>query len=90
MANGAAAGNAAEIAACRSANGAQTIGALDLQSRTAERFSKAEITALQIVADLLASALRGTRWLEQQQQTADVNERLQRRRRRQPARESSG
>ncbi len=59
-------------------DGAQTIGALDLQSRTPNAFSKAEITALQIVADLLASALRGTRWLEQQEQTADVNERLQR------------
>ncbi len=70
------AGNARK-SRCRSANGAQTNCALDLQSRTAERFSKAEITALQIVADLLASARVGRAgWNSSSNRV--VHERLQR------------
>lgn len=59
-------------------DGTQTIGALDLQSLMPNAFGKAEIGALQLVADLLASAVRSARLLEQHEQTANTNERLRR------------
>jgi GAF domain-containing protein len=57
-------------------DGSTIVGALDLQSLTPDVFSRPSVAALQVVADLLASALRGARLAQREQQTQDANERL--------------
>jgi GAF domain-containing protein len=57
-------------------DGSTIVGALDLQSLTPDAFTRPSVAALQVVADLLASALRGARLAQRDQQTQDVNERL--------------
>ncbi|MEP7290163.1 MAG: GAF domain-containing protein [Chloroflexota bacterium] len=58
--------------------GNQTIGALDIQSMHANAFGKADLQALQIMADLLATAIRNARLFRQQGQTLRDNDRLYR------------
>jgi GAF domain-containing protein len=58
--------------------GNQTIGALDIQSVQPNAFSKADLQALQIMADLLATAIRNARLFRQQGQTLRDNDRLYR------------
>ena len=56
----------------------QTIGALDIQSVYHDAFSKADIQALQIMADLLATVIRNARLFKQQAETVQENDRLYR------------
>ncbi len=56
--------------------GNQTLGALDIQSLTPNAFGKADLQALQIMADLLATAIRNARLFRQQGQTMRDNDRL--------------
>lgn len=56
--------------------GNQTIGALDIQSLTPNAFGKADLQALQIMADLLATAIRNAQLFKQQGQTMRDNDRL--------------
>lgn len=56
----------------------QTIGALDIQSLSTNAFSKADVQALQIVADLLATVIRNARLFKQQAETVQENDRLYR------------
>lgn len=58
--------------------GNQTIGALDIQSVQPNAFGKADLQALQIMADLLATAIRNARLFRQQGQTLRDNDRLYR------------
>lgn len=58
--------------------GNQTIGALDIQSMQPNAFGKADLQALQIMADLLATAIRNARLFRQQGQTLRDNDRLYR------------
>ena len=57
-------------------DGKSTLGALDIQSVNPNAFSKTDLQALQILADLLATAIRNARLFRQQTQTARDNERL--------------
>ncbi|NDJ60044.1 MAG: GAF domain-containing protein [Chloroflexi bacterium] len=57
-------------------DGDRIIGALDIQSRRANAFSESDIQALQVIADLLATALRNARLFEEQRKVARENERL--------------
>ncbi|MEO8396807.1 MAG: GAF domain-containing protein, partial [Chloroflexota bacterium] len=56
----------------------QTIGALDIQSTQTNAFSKANVQALQIMADLLATMIRNARLFKQQAETVQENDRLYR------------
>ncbi len=56
----------------------QTIGALDIQSIRADGFSRADVQALQIMADLLATVIRNARLFKQQAETVQENDRLYR------------
>ena len=56
----------------------QTIGALDIQSMQVNAFSKADLQALQIMADLLATMIRNARLFKQQAETVQENDRLYR------------
>jgi GAF domain-containing protein len=58
--------------------GNQTLGALDIQSLVPNAFGKADLQALQIMADLLATAIRNARLFRQQGQTMRDNDRLYR------------
>lgn len=58
--------------------GNHTIGALDIQSMHANAFGKADLQALQIMADLLATAIRNARLFREQGQTLRDNDRLYR------------
>ncbi len=55
-----------------------TIGALDIQSTQANAFGKADLQALQIMADLLATTIRNARLFREQGQTLRDNDRLYR------------
>ena len=57
-------------------DGNQTIGALDIQSLNVNAFSRTDLQALQIMADLLATAIRNARLFKQQSETVRENERL--------------
>ncbi len=57
-------------------DGSQTIGALDIQSVYAHAFDQIDLQALQVVADLLATAIRNARLFKQQAETVQENQRL--------------
>jgi GAF domain-containing protein len=57
-------------------DGEQVIGALDVQSRDIDAFSDADVQALRVLSNLLATAIRNARLFEQQARTADENARL--------------
>lgn len=57
-------------------DGEQVIGALDVQSREVDALSDADVQALQVLSNLLATAIRNARLFEQQARTADENARL--------------
>jgi GAF domain-containing protein len=58
--------------------GTQITGVLDIQSVAVNSFSKSDIQALQIMADLLATAIRNARLFKEQAGTVQENERLYR------------
>lgn len=60
-------------------DGDEIIGALDVQSTRVDAFSQDDVRALEITANLLATAIRNARLFEAQKQTAEENERLLRR-----------
>lgn len=57
-------------------DGETIIGALDVQSTEADAFSEEDVRALEITANLLATAIRNARLFDQQAKTAVDNERL--------------
>jgi GAF domain-containing protein len=57
-------------------DGDEVIGALDVQSRDENAFDDNIIQALQVLSNLLASAIRNARLFEQQRKTARENESL--------------
>jgi GAF domain-containing protein len=59
-------------------DGAQIIGVLDIQGVHANAFGQSDLQALQIMTDLLATAIRNARLFKQQAETAQENERLYR------------
>lgn len=58
--------------------GSQIVGVLDIQSVSGNAFSRADVQALQITADLLATAIRNARLFREQASTMQENERLYR------------
>lgn len=59
-------------------DGAQIVGVLDIQSTHADAFGKSDLQALQITADLLATAIRNAGLFQKQTETMQENERLYR------------
>lgn len=58
-------------------DGGRTIGVLDLQSLVVNGFTPADVPALQVIADLLATATRSARLYEEQARINADNQRLQ-------------
>lgn len=58
--------------------GSQIVGVLDIQSVDTQAFGKSDVQALQIMADLLATAIRNARLFKEQARTVQENERLYR------------
>lgn len=57
-------------------DGEDVIGAVDLQSATADDFQDQDIQALQTISNLLGAALRNARLFEQQERTVEEQQRL--------------
>lgn len=57
-------------------DGARIIGALDVQSTSSNAFQHADVLALQIIADLLATSIQNSQLFSAQTETAEENRRL--------------